>query len=48
MSSNVPHKCTPEALQDIVGGRVPVGFIDITAADQRSPSRLSCMSSRCA
>lgn len=29
---NVPYKGTPEALQDIIGGRVPVGFMDLTAS----------------
>ncbi|MDX3906338.1 MAG: tripartite tricarboxylate transporter substrate binding protein [Pigmentiphaga sp.] len=29
---NVPYKGTPEALQDIIGGRVPIGFMDLTAS----------------
>ncbi|RZS84750.1 Bug family tripartite tricarboxylate transporter substrate binding protein [Pigmentiphaga kullae] len=29
---NVPYKGTPEALQDIIGGRVPLGFMDLTAS----------------
>ena len=29
---NIPYKGTPEALQDIIGGRVPIGFMDLTAS----------------
>jgi tripartite-type tricarboxylate transporter receptor subunit TctC len=29
---NVPYKGTPGALQDVIGGRVPFGFLDMTAA----------------
>ncbi len=29
---NIPYSGTPGALQDIVGGRVEIGFLDLTAA----------------